>query len=125
MMKRLYSSVIGKIKSQVGESIGEVLVALLISSIGLTLLAMMVSSSSRMVERSKSTVHEYVLQSNALEDQSETGTPGTLSFSCDLSETDDSGSIKNITDDSSNPINIKYYINEVIGSQKVISYKKE
>ena len=92
MMKRLYSSVIGKIKSQVGESIGEVLVALLISSIGLTLLAMMVSSSSRMVERSKSTVHEYVLQSNALEDQSETGTPGTLSFSCDLSETDDSGS---------------------------------
>ena len=125
MMKRLYSSVIGKIKSQVGESIGEVLVALLISSIGLTLLAMMVSSSSRMVERSKSTLHEYVLQSNALEDQSETGTPGRLSFSCDLSETDDSGSIKNITDDSSNPINIKYYINEVIGSQKVISYKKE
>ena len=118
MMKRLYSSVIGKIKSQVGESIGEVLVALLISSIGLTLLAMMVSSSSRMVERSKSTVHNYVVQSNALEDQSGTGTTGkTLSFSCD--------STTKITDDSDDPINIEYYTNDVIGNQKVISYKKE
>ena len=117
MMKRLYSSVIGKIKSQVGESIGEVLVALLISSIGLTLLAMMVSSSSRMVERSKSTVHDYVLQSNVLEDQSGDGTSGTLSFSCD--------STAKITDGSDDSIKIEYYTNEVIGSQKVISYKKK
>ena len=116
-MKRLYSYVIGKMEGQGGESIGEVLVALLISSIGLTLLAMMVSSSSRMVERSKSTVHDYVLQSNVLEDQSGDGTSGVLSFSCD--------STTKIADDSTAPIDIEYYTNEVIGSQKVISYKKK
>lgn len=116
-MKRFYCSVIGKIEGQSGESIGEVLVALLISSIGLTLLAMMVSSSSRMVERSKSTVHDYVLQSNVLEDLSGDGTSGTLSFSCD--------STAKITDGPDDSIKIEYYTNEVIGSQKVISYKKK
>ena len=116
-MKGLHRSVIGKIESQGGESIGEVLVALLISSIGLTLLAMMVSSSSRMVERSKSTVHNYIEQSNILEDHSKPGTSGTLSFSCD--------STTKIADNSTAPIDIEYYTNEVIGNNKVISYKKK
>ena len=114
MMRRLFI----KMKMDVGESIAEVLVALLISSLGLALLAMMVSSSSRMVQSSKTKVHEYLEASKNLETQSKGEIDGeTISFSGDTTS--------QITDGSDTKIAVLYFVNDTFNSEKVISYKKK
>lgn len=56
-----------KVRSQAGESIAEVLVALLISSIALVMLASMISSTTNMVNNSKTTMEKYYACNNDLE----------------------------------------------------------
>ena len=46
-------------KSQAGETIAEVLIALLISTLALTMLAAMISSSSSMIQKSSHILEEY------------------------------------------------------------------
>lgn len=67
---------------QRGESIGEVLVALLISSFGLVLLASMISSASKMVTNSKSKVEQYIKEENVIvkQDESKNHGDGTVTI---------------------------------------------
>ena len=53
------SKILKKLRSKKGESIGEVLVALLISSLGLTLLAGMITSAKSVLDRSKTKMDSY------------------------------------------------------------------
>ena len=55
------------LKSKAGESISEVLIALLISSLALVMLASMISSTNSMVGKSKSKMEEYYSQNEELE----------------------------------------------------------
>ena len=55
-----------KLRSRCGESIAEVLIALLIAALGLTLLAAMITSASRMIRMSKANMAAYVTAQNAL-----------------------------------------------------------
>ena len=48
-----------KLKSQAGETLSEVLIALLISALALTILANMISASTRMVMNSRERLEEY------------------------------------------------------------------
>ena len=48
-----------KLRSRAGETIGETLVALLISSLALLMLAGAVSAASRAVQQSKTKIEEY------------------------------------------------------------------
>ena len=56
-----------KIKTQSGESIAEVLIALLISSLALVMLASMISSTLRLVKTSENKMDAYYAANEALE----------------------------------------------------------
>ena len=58
-----------RLRSRAGESISEVLIAMLISVLALTMLAAMLSSTVSMVERSKATMNLYYEGNEVLEVQ--------------------------------------------------------
>ena len=106
-----------KLNSKSGESITEVLVALLISSLGLLLLAGMITSTNRIVSRSKEATKQYVQQTNALVEQSGTGSgSGSVTFS--------GGGLTKLTYNSGDSISVTYYTNDQSGSNAVTAYKK-
>ena len=100
---------------QRGESIGEVLVALLISSIGLVLLASMISSASKMVTNSKSKIEQYVVEENKIVEQSGEGTSGTASIKVN-------GNSVQLTDDSPTSYPILIYTNSELKTP-VVTFK--
>lgn len=55
------------IKNSRGESIAEVLIALLISSLGILMLAGMITSSSKMIQNSQDTMKKYYIENNKLD----------------------------------------------------------
>lgn len=61
---------IRKLKSKKGESIGEVLVAMLVVSLGSILFASMVSASQRLATRSKKAYDSYVTARSQMESES-------------------------------------------------------
>ena len=65
-MKRIANNIIKKLKSRSGESIGEVLVALLISGLALLMLAGAITSSSHLVETSRAKEAEYYEENDNL-----------------------------------------------------------
>lgn len=67
-MKKKWKTVLAaKLKSNAGESIGEVLVALLIAALALTMLASVIYTSSRMINESKTMLGEYYTANQDLE----------------------------------------------------------
>ena len=54
----MHKRIIKKVKSRAGETIAEVLVALLISSVALVMLAGMIASTTSMVTQSKSKMED-------------------------------------------------------------------
>ena len=68
-----------KFRSRAGETIGETLVALLISSLALLMLAGAVSAASRAVQQSKTKIEEYYSADKGMAEQS--STEGTLTVS--------------------------------------------
>ena len=63
----LKKKILKKIKNNSGETITEVLVALLISVLSLTLLAGMIAASVSMTDKSRKNITEYYSAENALE----------------------------------------------------------
>lgn len=78
-MKRFRKTVRNKLKSQRGETLAEVLIAVLVSSLGLTLLASMIAYSGDIIERSKKYYKAYVDRENALVTES-AGDEGEVFF---------------------------------------------
>ncbi len=58
-MKTIKKRIIDKLKAQAGESIAEVLIALLIAALALTMLASVISTSARIINKSKSKMAAY------------------------------------------------------------------
>jgi Rod binding domain-containing protein len=128
MMKKLRS----RLRSKKGESIAEVLVAVLLSAIGLTMLATMISATSKMVIRSRNLTKEYVEQNNQLVEKADTS---TRTGSVQVRRVDDDSSVAtpirlyddptaNEEDASYFDIPVKYYVNSRVGNVEVTSYKK-
>ena len=65
-MKRITKLLRGKLRSRRGDSIAEVLIALLISSVALVMLASMISTSVRMITASRKALEDYYAKSNEL-----------------------------------------------------------
>ena len=63
-MRKLLRFFSKKIKSDRGDSIAEVLIALLISAVALVMLASMISSSTSMIDSSKKKIAEYYVPSD-------------------------------------------------------------
>ena len=70
--------VLEKLRSRRGDSIAEVLVAVLISAVALVMLASMITSSSRLITRSKDKMEEYYEKSSALADHGGTVSTGSV-----------------------------------------------
>lgn len=65
-MKRLIRKCVRRLKNGRGETITEVLVALLVSALALTMLAAMVAASTRMVNESRNKIDEYYQAGNGM-----------------------------------------------------------
>ena len=66
-----------KLHSQSGETIGETLVALLISSLALVMLASMITSTVNLVTKSEAKMNDYYKANTALENP-DSGTQGVI-----------------------------------------------
>ena len=107
------NSFLRKIRSRHGESIAEALIALLISSVGLMMFAGMITSSVRLITRSKTVLHSYYQKNNVLETRD--GRPaGSMNMILKTGGT--SGT-------ETESFEVTYYENSTIGSRPVISYR--
>ena len=72
-----------KLRSRAGESLTETLVALLIASLALVMLASMISSTTRIVTQSKTRLETYYNNNNQVAAQSGGSTPVTMTLAPD------------------------------------------
>ena len=106
-----------RLKGKKGESIAETLVALLISSLGLVLLAGMIAASVRLIDRSKKTAQSYTDAENLLIAQGASSVSGTVTIQ------DSAGNgIKMSDENTSGQVGVVYYVNDETGGA-VVSYK--
>ena len=130
MMKKMKS----RLRSQKGESIAEVLIAVLLSAVALTMLASMISATSKMVIRSRNLTKEYVQQNNLLVEKGTPTRTGSVEIELLNAQTDSWSPIKlyddgnnngsDATGDETTAISVQYYINSRVGNVSVTSYKK-
>ena len=106
-----------KLSSQRGETIAEVLVALLVSAMGMMMLAGMVFASGKMITKSRASMSEYIGKENTLSARSGVGTAGTVSFTVNGDET-------RLTDGSGSDLSVTYS-RETLGNRTIISYRGE
>ena len=108
-----------RLRSRAGESIAEVLVSLLISSLALVMLAGMISAAARMVTRSREAftgANGYVVMENKL--ASHTGTGEDMSMTLKTGE-----NTRKFTDDDPDNLTVPCY-SATIGGKTVIAYQK-
>ena len=113
-----------KLRSQAGESIAETLIALLISSLALLMLAGAITAATRVVDRSKVAIKDYYVADNVLAAFKPEPTPGKNEIIV--------GNVKVLTGQTTVSIgngdisqqfpNVNYYINNKLGGKDVISY---
>ena len=108
-MKKLLQDMKAKLRGRAGESIAEVLVALLISAVALVMLASMISASTNMIQRSREQLAEYYAQNNVLTTQPTDGTAGKAKFV----KKDGTATLS---------IDVKYAINDKLGMGTVVAY---
>ena len=114
-----------KLKSEAGETLGEVMVALLIAALALTMLASAITSASRMITQSKTKMGSYYAAANGLNSSEEvtlnsvkivTKTTGTITISIKDGDKSDHS-----YEDTVSTYSIK---ESVAGGVKVTAYKK-
>ncbi len=105
-MSEVKKRVIDKLRAQTGESIAEVLIALLVSAVALMLLANMITSATSIITGNREAFDNYVTAGNALMAHEGTASSGTVTFKSDNTE-------MKLTDDllSSSKITVTYYAN--------------
>lgn len=100
-MKKILNQAKRKIKNENGESLAEVLIAVLVSALGMVLLASMITHSASIITRSKDHFQNYIEKENEL----------VLASKDD----GDNGYIKldniSLTKEDGNKIDVKYYTN--------------
>ena len=103
-----------KLRSRAGETIGETLVALLISSLALLMLAGAVSAASRAVQQSKTKIEEYYSADKGMAEQSSAGGALTVSLQEKTGGTEPSLGTFSYSG--------TYYKNDAYNSTVVVSY---
>ena len=73
-MKGIKKRIAGKLKNTAGESLAEVLIALLIAALAMAMLATAISSTAKIVTQSKATMKNYYNGNTALDTASSGGT---------------------------------------------------
>ena len=120
-MKQKTNPMKNKMRSRSGETLTEILVAVLISSLAIALLVTMISVSSGMIDRSRNDLSEYYMRSNDLAEMQDSGlSAGVTTETGTLSLKLNGAAVPLSTGKTS--FNVKYYVNDLEGS-KVVSYK--
>ena len=107
---RLKKRIIEKICGKAGESIAETLIALLIASLALVMLASMIQSTNSLITTSKSTMDSYYIENVGLEN------PGS-SYTLDVSIDDTGGNYDSIT-----ATDVPYHGNNTFTNKPVFAY---
>jgi len=131
-MKRMKERILKKLRGNSGESLAEVLIALLIAALALTMLASVISSTAKMLTRGKLKMSEYykanevvAAQKDAAPAADEPGAPTPeppkyTTFT--LNDESDATTEYYLFDSSKN--SVSYYENDKAGDDnKVVSYK--
>ncbi len=79
-MKKLKSSLSKKLKGNAGESLAEVLIALLIAALALTMLASVINTTARIIRQSKASMTDYYTKESALSNISSGDSSMTISI---------------------------------------------
>ena len=105
-----------KLHSQAGESIGETLIALLISALALVMLAGAISSAANVITRSNTQMSKYYQGDNDLAEHTTTK-KGPITIT--MTDTTDKTLTQTTVEGT-----YKYYMNDVFGNTLVVSYSK-
>ncbi len=134
-MKRLREKLAARLKNNAGESLAEVLIALLIAALAMTMLAATISAASKMITNSRTKMDRYYAANDALavqtKDNSKTLTimisPMKLKTdSTSEYEVDSSAAKVKLTANSTEAAStiVYYFVNNELPSTSVISYCK-
>ena len=115
-MKRISKQTETKLRSRRGETIAEVLVALLISALGLVLLAGMIGTATRLITDSRAQTEAYIEAENALAAQSGSGKAGTVGFSLGSTPI-------RLADGEAEAVPVAFFTNGGQGDKAILSYK--
>lgn len=113
-----------KLRSRTGESIAETLVALLIGSVALVMLAGMITTSAHLITKSKTLMETYYNNNKSLETKPDTSS-GSLDITIQQDPVDVGTPSSSTTLKTPLPgtISVKKYENDTIAGKSVISYK--
>ena len=100
-----------KLKGQSGETLTETLVALLIAALALTMLAGMISSTTRIVTQSKATMKTYYEENNQVAKQVAPEASATIILA------------PNVGMDGAKDYSVSVYLNNTLGNTPVVSYR--
>lgn len=113
-----------KLKNHRGESIAEVLIALLVSSLGMLLLATMISASARVIRTSRDAMKNYMSSDNLIILQNESSDTVKILYGT-ITVKDSSDNNYALWDGGSSDIDAAYYRSTSAGNgYPVISYRK-
>lgn len=109
------NSIRAKLVSQTGETIGETLIALLISALALTMLAGAISTAAKLITKSEAVMTKYYAGITSL------GDPSTSSLTVTINNPEDTSFC---LDEAYNWVTVKYNINTAFSAKPIIAYKK-
>ncbi len=121
-MKNLQLKLAAKLKNNAGESLAEVLIALLIAALALTMLASVISSAGNILTRSQKVLDEYYEANEALANQEidETNTM-KIQLSLDAKTVGiEAGELYLLSEDTTTEV--CWFENSKVGDFSVISY---
>ena len=98
-----------------GETLTEVLVAIVVSGLAILMLATVIASATSINESSRKAMNEYYEKSNGIVEASATNGTGTVTLSVD----DGSGTVTAIALDDED---VTYYISEQMDGTPIVSY---
>ena len=119
-MKKLKASLSKKLKGTAGESLAEVLIALLIAALALTMLASVITTAARIITQSKQKMSEYYTKNDTIALRSASGD--------DLGEW--TVTVKDASDSSVNLVSgvssiaVEYYVNDTLSNLPVVAFWK-
>ena len=117
-MKRS-SRIFRRLKRRSGESIGEVLISVLISAVALVMLASMITTSAGLVKTGKDKLQQYYVGQDALTQYSETDVPEGVSIAADSVTIRQEGGSEVYA-----VVEVECFVEEGVDGTKLISYRK-
>ena len=114
-MDRLRSKLSKKLKGNAGETIAEVLIALLIAALALTMLASVITTTVKMVNENKRKMNDYYMANEWITMHRPLN--GDYGKTWTVTVEDASNATVNLTN-SDSMIEVHYYVNSVVGENK-------